>query len=132
MISHRAGEFFAFSEGKYSDYSFNGLYRARIDFDMAQAAEAFIPYLKAEALLKGKYVPQDLDEDDAHYLNCYLDANSSSFGAYLQRQGLAEPVDYDEIHVGSYGDLCTGSIKQHATLRAQGLTEQGNPKPVAE
>lgn len=127
-ISHRAGEIFAFSDGEYSDYSFRGLYRARVDIDLADIADKLIPRLMAERLLEGKSVPTP-DEDgeyDPWDLEYELGVNMDSLGAFLIRQGLADPVDYDEIHTGYSLDV--KELKKHANTRAEYLAKQESEK----
>ncbi len=113
-ISHRAGELIALSDGEYSDYAFHGLYRALEDLDLETLAREFIPHFKAEALLQGKPVPEDIEDD----LNC----NTDSFGAYLIRRGVVEPVDYDEIHCGYSFE--SSEVIRHARNRSEQLANR--------
>ena len=127
-ISHRAGEFFALSDGEYSDYCFRGLYRALVDFDLAAIADTFIPCLMAERLLQGKSVPTP-DEDgeyDPSDLRFDLGVDMDGLGAFLIRQGVAKPIGYDEIHAGY--DLDIDELKEHANTRAKYLAKQESEK----
>lgn len=120
--SHRKGEFFALSSGDYSDYSFHDLYRALDDIDLDASADAFLPDLKARALLQGVTVPDYVDEhDDEDVIDYLSDCGNGvqAFGAYLIRQGLVEPIDYDEIHTGHRFDL--GRLKEYVQVRAVNL-----------
>lgn len=128
LISHRAGEFFALSDGEYSDYAFRGLYRATQDFDLATLADEFLPHLKTQALLLNRSVPDWIDQEDPDEVIDYLGGHpqTDGFGAYLIRRGVAEPIDYDEIHVGYRLRLDT--IREHAHNRAEQLAKKNQAK----
>ena len=127
-ISHRAGEFFALSGGEYSDYCFRGPYRALVDFDLAEIADRFIPHQRAEALLQGRPVPQPdkCGEYDPTDLRFELGIDMDGLGAFLIRQGVAEPINYDEIHAGYELDI--DELKKHANTRAEYLAKQESKK----
>lgn len=85
MISHKQGEFIGLSSGEYSDYSFNGLYRALVDIDLADCATRY--YESAPTY--------EWDKDQK-------DASGHGFGAWLIANGMAEEIDYSEVHCGCY------------------------------
>lgn len=84
-ITHKAGELIGLSSGEYSDYRFNGLYRLTVDCNLAEFAQAY--YAQAPG--------QSWDAEQK-------DVSDSGFGAYLIANGIAEELDYDEVHCGSY------------------------------
>ena len=88
-VTHTVGEFIALSSGEYSDYRFNGLYRVLVDLDLGHLAEDY----SAQAPLR--WLDQPRTEEN-------LDASDDGFGAWMILKELVEPVDYDEIHCGSY------------------------------
>ena len=85
MMTHKAGELFALSSGEYSDYRFNGLYRALKDLDLVELARGYY-----EQCLPSNWNQGEKEADDA------------GWGAWLIANGYAEEVPYDEIHCGSY------------------------------
>lgn len=94
-ITHREGQLFALSSGEYSDYRFNGLYRALSDVNLNELSVAYV-----------EQVPVDECWTGVEPVEEWMKSKSDTgFGAYLIARGLAEEIDYDEIHVGNYGDF---------------------------
>lgn len=104
--SHKRGEFFGFSEGEYSDYSFQGLYKCLRDLDMGELTQAYYDQCP----------PHQWDEERN-------EASGHGFGAWLIANNHVEEVDYDEIHCGSYGAFEVDNVVAHANRRASELAK---------
>ena len=101
----KKGELFAFSEGEYSDYQINGLFKAMADFNMITSAKEWV----------AKYSPFDescprkwqKDFEDRGGITGTINRKYEglSFTAWLLERNLVEVVDYKEIHTGCYGDF---------------------------
>jgi hypothetical protein len=101
MITHKKGEFIGLSGGEYSDYSFNGLYRALADFDLGDAARRYYDQCPV--------CEWDTDRNEA---------SESGFGAWMIVNGMVEEIDYDEVHCGSYSMFEVDEIAASAAKRA--------------
>jgi hypothetical protein len=94
--THKVGELIAFSQGEYSDYSFQGLYKVLQDLDLA---------------------------DLAHIFHMEHETNSSyDFGTWLIQRGVVEEVDYHEVHLGSYG-FDPKKIREQCASRKKAMKE---------
>lgn len=101
-ITHRKGELFALSSGEYSDYRFNGLYRALKDVNLAELAAEY--YAQCPKTSWGG-----------------VEATDYGWGAYLIAHGHAEEIPYDEVHCGSY-NFEVEDVAEHCRA-AQGMPD---------
>lgn len=101
MISHEKGTLIILSRGPYSDYCFNGLYRALVDIDLGDAAQRY-------------YDQCPINEFRKHKRN----GSYSGFGAWLITNGMVEEVNFDEINCGDYFDFDVSLIAEQSNQRA--------------
>ena len=89
------GEFMTTSEGEYSDYCVNGLFKVLIDFDANTLLQSW-------ANETGRKLESGVVESD--HVNENID-----FLGWINKKGYVEEVNYRELHLGSYGKtrLCS-------------------------
>ncbi len=120
-ISHRQGEYFALSCGEYSDYTFNGLYHALRDIDLAFEVDDYIATRKTMALLAGRAIEDDDDDDDFEF-SYTLGLSDSGLASHMIQKGAIEEIDYDEIHMGH--TFKRSELMAHARVREINLKQQ--------
>lgn len=105
MISHEKGTLIILSIGAYSDYYFNGLYRALVDIDLGDEAQRYYDQCPINEFRKHK-----------------RDASDSGFAEWLITNGMVEEVDFDEINCGVCFDF---------DFDTHGIAEQCNQRALA-
>ena len=93
------GEIITLSEGEYSDYCVNGVFKVLKDFDTEDVKQLLAIHHGAESF------EQLIDIDWQHDKKMWMFEPRKAYIGYLNSNGYIEDVDYREIHLGSYGDL---------------------------
>ena len=108
----KTGNYLVWTEGEYSDYSWNGLFRVLQDFDMSKLVLEWIDYIGFGEHAKVEQDTYDSSWDVYSIVSRHMDdmrykdyANSIEFFPYLIREGYLEEVDVQECRTGSYGDF---------------------------
>jgi hypothetical protein len=82
-----AGEIIVLTSGEYSDYGIVGYIVAKINFDIKEAIDLF-------------------KQETKDYSECgYINDAHNRFIAWLVITERAVPVEYRELHIGSYCEL---------------------------
>lgn len=89
----KTGTLVLLSEGEYSDYLVGPLFRCLKDLHLESLAESF-------------YAHAPVDKFDEHR----KDVGASSFALWIVSSGWVEEIEYQEVHVGSYGDFKCGGF----------------------
>lgn len=92
-VTHRKGEVIMFTTGSYSDYSIRGVMRALCDIDLGYLAVMY---------------HQQAPMNDKPYARGQKAVSASGFIAWLQCNGYAVEIEYDELNV----DDCYGRFAQ--------------------
>lgn len=87
ILKFPKGSIIVFTEGCYSDYGMCGYLVSMADLDLIELAAQFRKEFVADKETPWRDV-----------------AEPSDFPSWLVSQGLAMPVDYSIVHMGSYGD----------------------------
>lgn len=106
-MTHRKGEVVMFTTGDYSDYSVRGVMRAVCDIDLGYLAAMYY---------------QQAPISDKPWSRGQRVVNASGFMAWLQCNGYAVEIDYDELNV----DDCYGRFSQEVeeAVRARRTTKE--------
>lgn len=86
----KIGELMTASEGEYSDYRVNGLFKVLIEFD-------------AQELLV-KWAEETGREINDGIVNCDDKNENIEYLGWLNKKEYIEDVEYRELHMGSYGE----------------------------
>lgn len=95
------GEIFVFTSGEYSDYSYNGMFRALQDFNIKVIENKWMEEIG---------ISEQIIEDCGHYKSIHSIMSEmgnidkyESLDAYMSRMNYIEDVDYKSFHTGNYG-----------------------------
>ncbi|WMM35552.1 hypothetical protein [Vibrio phage PJN101] len=100
----KAGEYIMTSEGEYSDYCVGGMYKVLNDFNIRETLKMW-PVMDTDVNLvfngdgsinkyESKFGPDSYGWDF-----------ESRFFSFLADHGFLESIDYEEVHIGDYGDI---------------------------
>lgn len=85
MSTYKAGVVLQITSGEYSDKSTHAIARVKVDFDLETMIAAF-------------KLTKVHDPDHDYY-------DHSEFVSWLSKTGVIEDIDYNVMHIGSYGRL---------------------------